>query len=166
MNSESRIIAYIAGANLHKAVTDAKWKLHYSHFRSWLRQKFAISTAYLFIGLITKNADLYTNLQLSGYELVFKDITYTSEGKVKGNCDADLVLRATRDVFELNPEAVVLVTSDGDYAPLIRFWKEKKIFCTIVSPSPVHKCSILLKRTGMPIVYLADIKNKLEYRSK
>lgn len=162
----SPIIAYIDAANLHKAVSDAGWKLHDQHFRSWLRQKFNITVAYLFIGLMTKHADLYTRLQSAGYELVFKEVTYDGSGKAKGNCDADLVLRATRDFFENKPAAIVLVSSDGDYAPLVKFWIEKGVRCTIVSPAPIEKCSILLKRTGVPIVYLKDVQHKLEYRQK
>ena len=84
--------AYIDGANLDKALRDLGWKLHYRHFRSWLRQKFGISSAYIFIGLMTKYADLYTHLQSTGYQLIFKEVTYDGTGKAKGNCDADLVL--------------------------------------------------------------------------
>ncbi|MDO8505418.1 MAG: NYN domain-containing protein [bacterium] len=91
---------------------------------------------------------------------------YDGSGKAKGNCDADLVLHATRDYYENNPVAVLLVSSDGDYAPLVRFWQEKKVPCAIVSPAPISKCSILLKRTGAPIIYLEDMKHKLWYRPK
>lgn len=84
------------------------------------------------------------------------------DGKAKGNCDADLVLQAIRDYYEQNVSSVVLISSDGDYAPLIKFWLEKKVTCIIVSPAPVDKCSILLKRTGVPIIYLGDVKHKLK----
>ena len=158
--------AYIDGANLHKGVESSAWKIDYRKFRSWIRQKFGISYAHLFIGLMPKHADMYTFLQSAGYTLTFKEIVYDGAGKAKGNCDADLVLKATRDFFENPPQAVVLVSSDGDYAPLVRFWLEKKVGCTIVSPAPRDKCSILLKRTGAPIVYLEDMKHKLSYRPK
>lgn len=158
--------AYIDGANLHKGVESSEWKLDYRKFRSWIRQKFRVTDAYLFIGLMSKHADLYTFLQSTGYTLTFKEIVYDGAGKAKGNCDADLVLKAARDVYETAPAAVVLVSSDGDYAPLVRFWLEKKVTCTIVSPAPRDKCSILLKRIGVPIVYLDDMKHKLGYRPK
>ena len=158
--------AYIDGANLDKAIRSLGWKLDYRKFRSWLRQKFGIEAAYIFIGLITKQADLYTNLQNSGYKLIFKDVVFDGSGKAKGNCDADLVLKATRDFFENNVGSVILVSSDGDYAPLVKFWKEKNISCSVISPAPVEKCSILLKRTGVPIIYLNDVRNKLSYELK
>lgn len=158
--------AYIDGANLHKGIASLGWKLDYQKFRSWIRQKFDVTDAFLFIGLMSKYADLYTSLQSAGYKLVFKEIVYDGLGKAKGNCDADLVLQAARDYYENHPTAVLLVSSDGDYAPLVRFWYEKKVPCNILSPTPVAKCSILLKRTGVPIIYLEDMKHKLSFKPK
>ncbi len=160
MNTEPTI-AYIDGANLHKGVESLEWRLDYRRFRSWIRQKFSVSEANLFIGLMPKNAGLYTSLQTAGYELVFKEVVYGSDGKAKGNCDADLVLRAARDVYDKSVRSVILVSSDGDYASLVRFWLEKSVACTILSPAPVQKCSVLLKKTGARIVYLDDVKRKI-----
>lgn len=166
MKAAQGVFAYVDGANLHRGIKSLGWKLDYRKFRSWIRQKFNVSEADLFIGLMSKHADLYTTLQSAGYTLVFKEVVYDGDGKAKGNCDADLVLHAVRDHYECTPSSVVLVSSDGDYAPLIRFWQEKGTSCTIVSPGPRNKCSILLKRTGAPIVYLEDVKHKLERRPK
>jgi len=159
-------LAYIDGANLHKGVESSAWKLDYRRFRSWIRQKFNVTDTYLFIGLIPKHANLYTSLQGAGYKLVFKEVVFDGDGKAKGNCDADLVLQAVTDHYEHGVTSVVLVSSDGDYTPLVRFWTEKGVKCTIISPAPIHKCSILLKRMGVPIVYLEDVMHKLGYRPK
>lgn len=165
MTHELNNYAYIDAANLHKGVESLGWKLDYRRFRSWIRQKFSVTDAFLFIGLMSKHADLYTSLQSTGYKLVFKEIVYDGSGKAKGNCDADLVLQAARDYYEKHPATVLLVSSDGDYAPLVRFWQEKKVPCAIVSPAPITKCSILLKRTGAPIIYLEDMRHKLLFES-
>ena len=161
MKSKENNFAYIDGANLHKGVESLSWKLDYQKFRSWLRQKFSVTDTHLFIGLMPGHANLYTALQNNGYKLIFKEVVYDGDGKAKGNCDADLVLRAARDYYEQNITSVVLVSSDGDYAPLVKFWLEKRIKCTIISPAPTHKCSILLKRTGVSIIYLEDVKHKV-----
>lgn len=155
--------AYIDAANLHKGVQELGWNLDYKRFRTWLYEKYKVKTAYFFIGMLPKNKTLYTNLQESGFTLVFKEIVYDgSTGKPKGNCDADLVLRATRDAFESHFEKVVLVSSDGDYASLVDFLKEKGKLCMILSPNNTNKCSILLKRTGVPIAYINDQRHILE----
>jgi uncharacterized LabA/DUF88 family protein len=158
---QPKAIAYIDGANLHQGTCTSGWFLDYRRFRSWIRQKFLIDLAYIFIGKIKKHRALYRCLTESGYVLMFKDVIVDRFGKTKGNCDADLVLRSVRDYFECDIRSVILVSSDGDYAPLIHFWKEKDVKCSIISPAPVQKCSLLLRRTNVPIVYLHDVRQKL-----
>jgi len=157
---------YIDAANLHKGINELGWKLDYKRFRIWLREKYSVQTAYLFIGLIPKYKDMYKSLQEQGYTIVFKEVVYDGDGKPKGNCDADLVLQAARDVYENKFKKSLVVTSDGDYAGLIKFLKEKNKILTILSPSKEKKCSILLKRTGAKIVYLNDKKSILSIQKE
>ena len=138
--------------------------MDYAKFRVWLKEKYGVSRAYLFIGLVPKNKDLYTNLQEAGFTLVYKEITYDGVGKIKGNCDADLVLKATRDAYEKESGRMVLVSSDGDYAGLVKFLLERNRFIGIVSPPISAKCSVLLKRTGARIAYINDQRSILEVK--
>lgn len=154
--------AYIDGANLHKGVAELGWKLNYKRFRVWLKDKFKISRAYLFIGLVPENKDLYTNLQEMGYILIYKEVTYDGNGKVKGNCDADLVLKAVVDFYENNFDKAILISSDGDYAGLVKFLIGKNKFKSIISPARAQKCSVLLKRTGANISYISDQRTLIQ----
>ena len=129
--------AYIDGANLHKGISSLGWKLDYVRFRVWLTDKYHIIKAYIFIGMIPK-----------------------------GNCDADLVLKAVVDVFEGENNQSVLVSSDGDYASPISFLKERNKINIILSPREAKNCSILLKRTGVKISYLNDQKRLLEIQKE
>ena len=70
------------------------WSIDWVRFRKYLVDKYSVSTAYLFIGFMQSNQDLYSELQKAGYVLIFKPIIVDNNGKAKGNCDADLVLRA------------------------------------------------------------------------
>lgn len=160
MKSENNF-AYIDGANLDKALQDLGWKLDYRRFRVWLKDRYGIIRAYIFLGLVPKHKDLYTNLQVAGFTLVFKETTYDSDGKIKGNCDADLVLKAAVDYLEKSFNKAVLVSSDGDYACLVKFLKEKGAFGSIISPG--NKCSFLLRKLNTPLVYLDTQKDKLRY---
>jgi uncharacterized LabA/DUF88 family protein len=160
MEKETNNIAYIDGANLHKGVADLGWKLDYRRFRVWLKDKYKIEVAYLFIGLVPSNKDLYTSLQEMGYVLVYKEVTYDVDGKVKGNCDAELVLKTMVDYYEKKLDKAVIVTSDGDYASLVKFLKVKQAFLSLVSPS--NKCSYLLRKLNIPIVYLDTKKSKFK----
>lgn len=158
--------AYIDGANLDKAMRDLGWKLDYRRFRVWLSEKYNIKRAYIFIGLISKYKNLYTYLQELGFTLIFKEVIYDGIGKPKGNCDADLVLRATRDTYENNFDKAIIITSDGDYASLIKFIQEKGVLLVVLSPSICKKCSILLKRTGVKISYINDQRSILEIQNE
>ncbi len=154
--------AYIDGANLHRGIVGFGWKLDYARFRIWLSDKYKVKNAYIFIGLIPRYKDLYKYLQESGFTLIFKEVVYDGEGKAKGNCDADLVLQVACDAYENKFNKAILVSSDGDYASLIKFLKERDELKIILSPHTKNYCSILLKRTDAPIAYLNDQKNILQ----
>lgn len=160
MTPKENNFAYIDGANLHKGILDLGWRLDYKRFRIWLTEKYSVERAYLFIGLIPKQADLYKRLQEAGFTLVFKETTFDGQGRVKGNCDADLVLQAARDFYENNFNKALLVSSDGDYASLVKFLHENDKLQAILSPS--NHCSVLLKRTNAPIAYLSEQKSILK----
>ena len=139
MTSSQNNIAYIDGANLHKGIAALGWQLDYHRFRVWLREKYGVQVAYLFIGLIPRYKDLYTFLQKNGFTLVFKEVVFDGTGQPKGNCDADLVLQASRDVYQTTFNQAVLVASDGDYAPLVKFLMESEKMCAVMSPSTASK---------------------------
>jgi len=164
MKFSRKNVAFIDGANLHNGVKQLDWNFDYGRFRIWLREKYGVEHAYLFLGMMPKYKDLYTKLQEQGYTLVFKEVIYDSAGKAKGNCDADIVVFAMQGAYEGTYEKAILVTSDGDYAPLVKFLITKGKIETILSPYPTKKCSILLKRTGVKIAYITEQKKVLKNR--
>jgi uncharacterized LabA/DUF88 family protein len=166
MKAQSKTIAYIDGANLHKGIKSLGWKLDYGRFRQWLSHRYGVGSAYIFIGMVSEYAGLYNYLQGSGFRVAFKEVIFDGDGKPKGNCDADLIVQAMRDSYEGTAEQYILVTSDGDYTPLVKFLLEKKQLIAILSPAPAKKCSILLKRTGAPIVYLNDKKELVRLQNE
>lgn len=44
--------AYIDGANLHSGIKNLGWELDYARFRVWLKEKYNVQKAYIFLGLI------------------------------------------------------------------------------------------------------------------
>jgi uncharacterized LabA/DUF88 family protein len=154
--------AFIDGANLHQGMVSLGWKLDYKKFRVWLTEKFSVTRAYIFLGNIPKYSNLYAHLQECGYTLIFKEVIYDGEGKAKGNCDADLVLKTVQEYYETGYDNAIIVSSDGDYASLVRFLIEKGKLKSILSPANEKKCSVLLKRTGAKISYIDNQKNHLK----
>jgi uncharacterized LabA/DUF88 family protein len=94
---ESIVYAFIDSQNLNLGIRSLGWKLDYRKFRLYLKNKFDVIQAYMFIGFVPGNQDLYTELQKAGFILVYKPtIERILEGRrvTKGNVDAELVLHA------------------------------------------------------------------------
>src|SRR5580698_6395061 len=89
--------AFIDSQNVNLGVRDLGWRLDFARLRVYLREKYNVSRAYLFIGYVPENVHLYTALQAMGYICIFKPTVLRVDGKVKGNCDAELVLQAIID---------------------------------------------------------------------
>ncbi len=91
-------------------------------------------------------------------------MTYRPGGKPKGNVDADLVLQAMIDYRDY--ERAVIVTSDGDFACLVRYLYEQGKLERALSPNR-KGCSALLKRAArQKIDFLEDARRKLEYKAE
>ena len=149
--------AYIDAANLDRGTARLGWRVDYRKFYVWLKEKHHIKRAYIFIGYISKYDNLYTKMREAGFLVRFKDVTDNGLGQIKGNCDADLVLRTTRDVYESVFDQAVIVSSDGDFSGLVSFLLEEKKMDCIVSPNA--ECSFFLRRQNSPITYLNDVKS-------
>lgn len=162
-NSENNF-AFIDGQNLHLGIKDLGWNLNYQRFRVYLKEKYNVSKAYLFIGYVPENQELYKSLQEYGYILVFKPLLIPKDGKPKGNVDADLVLRTM--IEYPNYTKAVIVTSDGDFYSLVDYLYSKNKL-KIVLASHKKKCSILLqKKAREKIDFMDNLRNKLEYKLK
>ncbi len=72
------------------SIKNQGWVLDYGRFRRYLTDKYNVTKAFLFIGNIPTNADLYKSLQEYGFILIFKPILEI-RGRIKGNVDADIV---------------------------------------------------------------------------
>ena len=102
---------------------------------------------------------LYTELQKAGYICIFKptlEIKKDGKAKVKGNVDAELVLRAM--IEYPNYEKAVIVSGDGDFYCLIEYLiKQNKLGKIIV---PNNRFSSLLKKFSNFIVNIQLFKAK------
>jgi len=150
---------YIDGANLHRASLELGHTLSYKKFNRWLNQKYSAHKIYLFIGLVPHYTKLYEKLQEDGYILVFKETVTKPNGEVKGNCDAELVLKAMEDYYEQACGSFVLISGDGDFRCLVDFLIDKKQEVRVLAPNR-KKVSILLKRTNSKITNLDEHYHK------
>ena len=154
--------AFIDAQNLNLGLQSLGWKLNWKKFRIYLKEKYNVSTAYLFIGYLQERQDLYSSLQKADYVLIFKPVFPDGNGEVKGNVDADLVLQAMIDF--VNYDKAVIVTSDGDFYSLVKYLYENNKLRIVMSPYN-KTCSILLKKSAKErVVFMDNLREKLEYK--
>ena len=154
--------AFIDAQNVHLGIKSLGWKLDWKKFRVYLKEKHSVEEAYLFIGYMPSNQELYSFLQKSGYICIFKPLIYDGEGKVKGNCDADLVLHAILKINEY--DKAVIVSSDGDFYSLVRHLYENNKLLFVFSPY-VQTCSKLLRKEAKEKINSMDnLRKKVGYK--
>lgn len=74
--------AFIDSQNLYLGTKKLGWNLDYKKLRIFLKDKFFITKAFIFIGYISKNKKLYKFLTETGFILIFKPtIKFKSKGK-------------------------------------------------------------------------------------
>lgn len=156
--------AFIDSQNLNLGVRSSGWKVDYKKFRLYLKNKYSVDRAFMFIGLVGNNQKLYTELQAAGFILVFKPtVQYFENGKrtVKGNVDAELVLHAAAIEFS-NYDKAIIVSGDGDFACLLEFLDDKNKLLHVLAPN--HKYSKLLKPFSQYIIHMSQLRKSIEYK--
>jgi len=156
--------AFINSQNLNLSIQRLGWKLDFYRFRVYLKEKYKVQIAYLFIGYLPENQDLYNSLQKNGYVLIFKPTLKYKDGKIKGNCDAELVLQAMIDIEKYHK--AVIVSGDGDFHCLIHYLLQNNKLEKLLIPNR-HSYSALLKKcVASKITFINELKGKLEYKNK
>lgn len=153
--------AFIDGNNLYHGASDQDIVFDYGRLRLYLRNTLAVKRAFLFIGYVPANTELYNMLQAAGFTLVFKPtIPYTDGDKttVKGNVDAELVLHASAIEYN-NYDRAVIISSDGDFACLASFLAKNDKLLKIITPTETY--SKLLQPYGDFILPLKEIRNSI-----
>ena len=156
--------AFIDGTNLHQTMKKVGWELDYRRFRVYLSEHYGVGKAYYFFGYMPENTPLYTFLQSIGYVIIFKPILKTPDGKVKGNCDAELVLQAMIDLD--NYEKAVIVSSDGDFYCLVNYLREKSKLECVLAPSRQWCSHLLFKAAEGKIAFVEILRSKLGHIKK
>lgn len=158
--------AFIDSQNLNLAILDQGWELDFARFRKYLLDKYSVIKAFLFIGYIPGNEDLYTSLQKAGYILVFKPtLVFKKENifHVKGNVDAELVLHAM--IEYPNYKKAMIVSGDGDFHCLIEYLKKQNKLLHVLIPNP-KKFSALLRKFRSDFIFIHNLRKKIGKQQK
>lgn len=167
-NKRPIIYAFIDSQNLNLSVRNdifrhrkkiySGWQLDFERFFIYLQAKYHVTKAFIFIGYKKQYEKLYNHLQKAGFIMIFKP-TLDSNGKTKGNVDAELVLH-TVDKINQYRKAIV-VTGDGDFHCLVEYLIKKKKLYKLLIPNQ-YSYSSLLRKFKKYISFINLLKNKLE----
>ncbi len=164
MNQNLPNYAFIDSQNVNLGVRSQKWSLDFARFRTYLRDKYNVTKAFLFIGYVVGNESMYTDLQEAGYIVIFKPTLEHKEGDkmvVKGNVDAELVLHTM--IEYQNYGGAIIVSGDGDFHCVIEYLEQQGKLFKIIVPN-VHYSS-LLRKYSKYIVNLSLFRAKLQRKS-
>ncbi len=146
--------AFIDGQNLYKGIQNLDWDFDYKRFCIHLKETYAVKNTYIFLGYLKEQEALYNYLRGCGFKLIFKEVARGGHGELKGNVDILMTLHAMLKINEY--KKAILVTSDGDFAPLVEHLLLIEKFGRILSPEQ-KACSWLLRKYA---------KNKVDYLDK
>ncbi len=162
MSSRENIIyAFIDSQNLNLGIRSCGWIMDFKKFRLYLKNKYNVSKAFLFIGYISGNESLYSDLQRYGYILIFKptlEVRNNKKVKIKGNVDAELVLHAVAE--RDNYDRAVIVSGDGDFFCLIEYLENRNKLEALLVPN--RKYSTLLRKFNIYVVDISKLRESLE----
>lgn len=172
--------AFIDSQNLNLGTQKLGWKMDWRKFRQYLRDKYNVTSAFLFIGYMAENQTMYEQLHDAGYLIVLKPTLEikeknTPEDKteagqtgavrktlVKGNIDAELVLYAMKE--QPNYDKAIIVSGDGDFYCLAEYLEEKQKLLHVMTPN--WQYSSLLKPYEKYIVRIDKLRNQLAYHDR
>ena len=165
MKKQENNYAFIDSQNLNLSIRELGWKLDYKKFRVYLKEKYGVTKAFLFIGYIEGNNDLYVSLQEAEFLCIFKPTLKYQNGTTKGNCDAELVLQAMIEYSNYNK--AIIVTGDGDFYCLAKYLIENRKLEALVIPNRFKFSALLNFKICRPLLrFMNDLRVKLEYKKE
>lgn len=165
MQKKGNNYAFIDSQNVNLAIRDLGWRLDFERFRIYLQEKYMVSKAFLFIGFVEGNNDLYKFLQEAGFICIFKPTLKYKDGTTKGNCDAELVLQAMIELPHYTK--AVVVTGDGDFHCLVKYLLEQDKLEVVLIPNRFKFSALLKFKIFRPSLrYMNDLQELLAYEKK
>src|SRR5689334_18531980 len=136
-SKKPRAYAFIDSQNLNLGTQKMGWKMDWRKFHQFLHDEYNVQKAFMFIGYVAENVQMYEQLHEMGYLIVLKRTLEVKapEGEkdrkgepqktlVKGNIDAELVLWAMKELP--NYDKAIIVSGDGDFHALVEYLEQNQ----------------------------------------
>ncbi len=185
--------AFIDSQNLNLGTQRMGWKLDWRKFRQYLADKHGVTKAYMFIGYMSENEQLYEYMHELGYLVVLKptvDISLSHEASEKAAAKAianpaaiktgdDKEKEKEKPTIKGNVDAelvlyamkelpnysrAIIVSGDGDFFSLAEYLQERGKLAHILTPN--WQYSSLLKAFDDKIIRLDQLRRQLTYHDR
>lgn len=156
-----RNYAFIDSQNVHLAIRNQGWTVDWKRFRRYLKDKYNVAKAFIFIGYIPGKKARYTLLQQAGFVVIFKPtltIKRGTTGMLKGNVDAELVLHTM--IEWNNYDKATIASGDGDFHCLIKHLLRHNKLLNVMIPHQ-KKFSLLLREFGTHLVFMNSLRKRI-----
>ena len=162
--------AYIDNQNLYLATKNASepWTIDMRRFRVYLKEKYKVGRAYLFMGAHDKKYKKRYNMYFDfGYELMFRQHIGTLLSIKKGNVDTDVVFQMMYDSFyDKQVDKMVLVSGDGDYFKTVKHLIEVNKLERVLLPSRKNASSLYktIAENKKALLDKSNVKRRIQKR--
>jgi uncharacterized LabA/DUF88 family protein len=164
-SSKMPTYAFIDASNIIYGAKAEGWFIDQKKLFDYLKTKFKIKKAFFYYGKNSKDVKkekFLKKLEQFGYILRVKEIKRFGK-RIKANCDVDLTMDMLIKVGEYS-KAIVL-TGDGDFAPLFHYLREKEKEIIIIS-SPKRTAREIKQFAGSNHIDFGSLKYLLEYKKR
>lgn len=158
--TDKKIYAFIDSQNVNLGIRNQGWQLDFAQFRIYLKDKYNVSKAFLFIGYMPTHKKLYHFLEKAGYTLIYKPVAESKRNAhpIKGNVDAELVIHTMIELPHF--DEAVIVSGDGDFYVLVQYLLKQQKLGRLLVPNR-KKYSKLFMKFRKKIDFMNNLKEKL-----
>ena len=107
-------------------------ELDFARFRVYLKEKYGVTKAFLFIGFVEGNNDLYVSLQSAGFLCISNRRWNTKTARPKATAMPTCPSRNDR---VSHYDKAIIVTGDGDFYCLVQYLIERGNFERVIIPN-------------------------------
>ncbi|PIV90274.1 hypothetical protein COW46_05360 [Candidatus Gracilibacteria bacterium CG17_big_fil_post_rev_8_21_14_2_50_48_13] len=158
---QHKVFAFIDSQNVHLSVKRLGWTVDWARFHKHLCDTYHVHTAFLFIGYVEGNNQLYITLQRAGFICIFKPVLQYKGGVVKGNVDAELVMHTILKLPEY--DEAIIVSGDGDFYCLIQYLDSVGKLCRVLVPNRFSYSALLKRFAKKKIDFMNDLQKKIQH---
>ncbi len=163
MRKKHTTYAFIDASNIIYGAREEGWFIDQKKLFRYLKSKFSVSKAFFYYGKDSKNIEkekFLGKLKSFGYILRVKQIKRFGN-RQKANCDVDLTMDMLLKIKEY--QRAIVLTGDGDFAPLFAYLLTKKKEITVIS-SPKRTAKEIRALLGGKVLSFDDLKYLLEFK--